>query len=111
MAKSAKTVRTRKAAARRLGVTPPALGEWAKAEWFPKNGHTSAGWNVAVIRRARDANFKKGSAESSKSQELTVALKAAKLKRENIRADHEQREEDEHRGNVLPCGELYPHAQ
>ena len=98
-------VSSRNDAASLLGITPRVLGDWAKEPWFPADGKTPAGWNVPLIRKARDTYGRKGSEQSEKAIKLKLDLNAQKLRRETTRADKEERDQQVAQGNLIPRDE------
>jgi hypothetical protein len=95
----------RKEAAALLGLTPQQLGTWAKELWFPEQGKTPDGWNVPVIREARDAYGKKGSEQSEEAKRIKLALQTEKLRQEKIKSERAEREERLAEGSLIPRDE------
>ena len=99
-------VRTRKAAAKILGVTDRQLGNWVNEPWFPKDGKTADGWNVVAIAESRDAAGLKGSPESGRLIQIKTERAELALRRDSVRTQREEREEEVARGDILPRGEM-----
>lgn len=72
-------VKQQKAAAQYLGVTATALRQWEKEPGFPD---CSGGYNIQEIRKWVGRKQRKGSEQSERSEQLTEALKAEKLRQE-----------------------------
>lgn len=82
--KSSTIVSQRRQAAKLLGVTERQLGTWFNEPWFPPDGRTKVGWDVAAIRKARDAMGLKGSETSEKARQIKLARDAEALKQAQI---------------------------
>lgn len=89
-------------AAAELGITPRQLQRWMKEPWFPADGQTAAGYDVAAIQAARDAEGLKGSEETRTRARLRDASTAARLKQLQIRTQSDELALQQRRAQLIP---------
>jgi transposase-like protein len=92
-------VAEQKEAARRLGITPRALRDWAKEPGFPD---WSAGYDLQAIRRWRDQHGRKGSDDDGTSRKLKLAIAAEKLRQAKLETRKRELDLQTKEGQLLP---------
>jgi hypothetical protein len=102
VSQSSGIIGTRKFAAEMLGVTARQLSNWTKEPWFPEDGRTTSGWDVPLIRVARDAMGRVGSNGSDQAKKIKLASDGEKLKQAIIKTQIEDLKLKEQERELLP---------
>jgi len=92
-------IQSQKKAAEALGITATALRNWLKEPGFPD---CSGGYHLEGIRDWQQQHQRKGSRLSEANEQLTVALKAERLKREQFRTRREEIAIESLEGTLIP---------
>ncbi|MBW3540761.1 MAG: hypothetical protein KY476_10860 [Planctomycetes bacterium] len=101
-------VRTRKSAAKALGVTERTLATWPRESWWPADAVEKdargrrTNWNLTKIRAAIEGHGRKGSGKSKLATRIKLAQERQKLKRMRIATRREERQDLIDSGKLLP---------
>lgn len=95
-------VPSQKNAAQQLGVTDRLLRDWQNEAWWHPAFRTSAGYDVAAIRAARDAMGRKGSEQSDAAKQIKLLTDREKLEQAKLETERKRRQERVDEGELLP---------
>ena len=99
-------IKARGKAAKALGISDRQLGYWVNEPWFPESGKTAAGWNISVIREARDEQGRRGSNISDVARKIKLAHDSEKLKQARLITESKQLANAVKRGELIERGSL-----